>query len=72
MSADTTTREPDRPRRIADEPLPEPASEQPTVHSPVTSTGLPVEKQIEKEWDNNKNGGLPTPLPAAPQETNRA
>ena len=28
-------------------------------HSPTTSTGLPVEDQIRKEWDPRK-GGLPT------------
>jgi hypothetical protein len=28
-------------------------------HSPTTSTGLPVEEQIRKEWDPRK-GGLPT------------
>ena len=30
-----------------------------TVHSPKTSTGLPVEDQVRKEWDPRK-GGLPT------------
>jgi len=30
---------------------------QPT-HSPTTSTGLPVEEQVRKEWDSRK-GGLP-------------
>ena len=28
-------------------------------HSPTTSTGLPVEDQVRKEWDPRK-GGLPT------------
>jgi hypothetical protein len=28
-------------------------------HSPTTSTGLPVEEQVRKEWDPRK-GGLPT------------
>jgi hypothetical protein len=28
-------------------------------HSPTTSTGLPVEDQVRKEWDTRK-GGLPT------------
>ena len=28
-------------------------------HSPTTSTGLPVEDQVRKEWDP-RNGGLPT------------
>jgi hypothetical protein len=28
-------------------------------HSPTTSTGLPIEDQVRKEWDPRK-GGLPT------------
>ena len=28
-------------------------------HSPTTSTGLPVEDQVRKEWDP-RQGGLPT------------
>jgi hypothetical protein len=52
----------ERPHHIADEPLPEPVAEQPGVQDPVTDTGLPVEDQIRKEWDPNKDGGLPTPL----------
>src|SRR5579872_2478993 len=51
-----------RPHHIADEAPPEPVPEQPGVRSPVTETGLPVEDQIEKEWDPKKDGGLPTPL----------
>jgi hypothetical protein len=35
------------------------------VKSPVTETGLPVEEQVRKEWDPNKEGGLPTPLDEA-------
>jgi hypothetical protein len=31
--------------------------EQPT-HSPTTSTGLPIEEQVRKEW-NSRKGGLP-------------
>jgi hypothetical protein len=31
--------------------------EQPT-HSPTTSTGLPVEEQVRKEW-NSRKGWLP-------------
>jgi hypothetical protein len=31
----------------------------PTVQSPTTETGLPVEEQVRKEWDP-RNGGLPT------------
>jgi hypothetical protein len=33
--------------------------EKPTEPSPTTSTGLPVEDQVRKEWDPRK-GGLPT------------
>jgi hypothetical protein len=36
-----------------------PADEAPTVHSSATSTGLPVEGQVRKEW-NSRKGGLPT------------
>ena len=54
--------EADRPHHIADEPAPHPASHEPSVQSPVTETGLPVAEQIRKEWDPNKDGGLPTPL----------
>jgi hypothetical protein len=37
---------------------PKPADDEPTVHSPNTSTGLPVEEQVRKEW-NPRKGGLP-------------
>jgi hypothetical protein len=37
---------------------PAPDEEHPE-HSPTTSTGLPVEEQVHKEWDPRK-GGLPT------------
>ena len=37
---------------------PKPADDGPAVHSPTTSTGLPVEEQVRKEWDPSK-GGLP-------------
>lgn len=30
----------------------------PPNHSPTTSTGLPVEEQVRKEW-NPRKGGLP-------------
>ena len=30
-----------------------------TARSPTTSTGLPIEDQVRKEWDPRK-GGLPT------------
>jgi hypothetical protein len=29
------------------------------VHSPTTTTGLPVEEQVRKQW-NPREGGLPT------------
>ena len=32
--------------------------EEHTVRNPTTSTGLPVEDQVRKEWDPGK-GGLP-------------
>jgi hypothetical protein len=50
------------PHHIADEPVADPDASDATVRSPTTETGLPVEEQIQKEWDPNKDGGLPTPL----------
>ena len=58
----------------AEEPLPlgdiVPADKAPDpaagVRNPITETGLPVEEQIRKEWDPNKDGGLPTPFAAQP------
>jgi hypothetical protein len=41
------------------EPKPAPAKEDKPGLSPTTSTGLPVEEQVRKEWDPRK-GGLPT------------
>ena len=38
---------------------PKPPDEKHAAHSPTTSTGLPVEDQVRKEWDSRK-GGLPT------------
>lgn len=35
---------------------PKPAESEPTVHNPNTSTGLPVEEQVRKEWDPRKKG----------------
>ena len=35
-------------------------NQQRTVRSPTTSTGLPIEEQVRKEWDPRKMGGLPT------------
>ena len=37
---------------------PKPSADEPTVHSSNTSTGLPVEEQVRKEW-NPRKGGLP-------------
>ena len=50
------------PHHIADEPVGEAGSADAAVQSPTTETGLPVEEQIRKKWDPNKDGGLPTPL----------
>ena len=44
---------------IASLPKPKAPDEEHTVRSPTTSTGLPVEDQVRKEWDSSK-GGLPT------------
>ena len=41
---------------------PKPLDEQHASHSLTTSTGLPVEDQVRKEWDPKKQGGLPIPL----------
>jgi hypothetical protein len=38
---------------------PKTPDEKHTERSPTTSTGLPVEDQVRKEWDPRK-GGLPT------------
>ena len=38
---------------------PKTPDEKRTERSPTTSTGLPVEDQVRKEWDPRK-GGLPT------------
>jgi hypothetical protein len=51
-------------RHVADEPVADPDAADAAVRSPVTETGAPVEEQIRKQWDPNKNGGLPTPLGA--------
>ena len=50
----------EQPHHIADEPLGEVDTGEPEVRPAVTDTGLPVEQQVEKEWDPNKDGGLPT------------
>jgi hypothetical protein len=41
------------------EPKPSGEKKEDTHLSPTTSTGLPVEDQVRKEWDP-RNGGLPT------------
>ena len=41
------------------EPKPAAEKKEDTNLSPTTSTGLPVEDQVRKEWDP-RNGGLPT------------
>lgn len=51
---------PDPSHHVADEPVAEPGSQDATVRSPVTETGLSVEEQIRKEWDPKRQGGLPT------------
>jgi hypothetical protein len=38
---------------------PKTPDKEPTGRSPTTSTGLPVEDQVRKEW-NPRKGGLPT------------
>jgi len=48
------------PHHVADEPVSEAEAIDAGVKSPVTETRLPVEKQIRKEWDPKKDGGLPT------------
>lgn len=45
---------------VAEVTAPTPPGEQPVVQSPVTPSGKPVEEQVRKEWDNNRDGGLPT------------
>lgn len=43
---------------VKDVHKPKPAEHEPTVRDQNTSTGLPVEEQVRKEWDPRK-GGLP-------------
>lgn len=57
-----TPRDRDRPHHVADEPIAEADAIDATVRSPTTDTGLPVEEQVQKEWDPKKDGGLPTPM----------
>jgi hypothetical protein len=55
------------PHHIADEPVADADAPDATVRSPTTETGLPVEEQIQKEWDPKKNGGLPTSMKSEEQ-----
>lgn len=48
------------PHHVADEPVAEIEPEAPTEQPPTTDSGLVVEDQIQKEWDPQKDGGLPT------------
>ena len=41
-------------------PKPKDVDSKQPERSPTTSTGLPVEDQVHKEWDPRKGGGLPT------------
>jgi hypothetical protein len=50
------------PHHIADEPVADADAPGATVQKPTTETGLSVEKQVRKEWDPKKDGGLPVPL----------
>jgi hypothetical protein len=50
------------PRHIADEPIADADAPGAIVQSPTTETGLSVEDQVRREWDANKDGGLPLPL----------
>jgi hypothetical protein len=61
---ETKTTEPPQPRHVADEPVGEADALDAGLQSPMTETGLPVEEQVRKEWDPNKDGGLPIPLRA--------
>jgi hypothetical protein len=57
-----TPQDRNEPNQVADEPVADADALGATVRSPTTETGLPVEEQIQKEWDPKKDGGLPTPL----------
>lgn len=43
---------------VKEQHKPKPADEKPAIQSPSTSTGLPIEDQVRKDWDPRK-GGLP-------------
>ncbi|MGE5271768.1 MAG: hypothetical protein ACM3JG_19070 [Thiohalocapsa sp.] len=59
------------PHHVADEPVAEIEPEEPTEQPPTTETGLVVEDQIQKEWDPQKDGGLPTFLRKSPGKHSR-
>jgi hypothetical protein len=63
--------DPAKPHHIADEPVVGSDAPDATVRSPTTETGLPVEEQIQKEWDPKKDGGLPIPLSDTGREPGR-
>jgi hypothetical protein len=52
----------DRTHHVADEPVADAGALGATVRRPITETGLPVEQQVQKEWDPKKDGGLPTSM----------
>jgi len=45
---------------VRDVPKPKVRDNKQPERSPTTSTGLPIEDQVRKEWDPRKSGGLPT------------
>jgi hypothetical protein len=47
---------------VAGEPVGEAGALNATVRSPTTKSGLPVERQIRKEWDAKIKSGLSTLL----------
>jgi hypothetical protein len=48
---------------VADITAETPAEDQGERQDPLTPAGQPVEKQVRKEWDPKKKGGLPTFFP---------
>jgi hypothetical protein len=51
-------------KKTIDQVRDKPPGHEPEVQSPVTPAGQPVEEQVRKEWEPNKDGGLPTFLRA--------
>jgi hypothetical protein len=43
---------------LADKVFDPSSGPEPTTHETITTTGLPVEEQVRKEW-NPRKGGLP-------------